>query len=424
MFEYFSCFSRTSRYTVAALESKLENYEKEIKQLQKALEKSDNYINDLENTCVKSKKSPSSSTNTKPQISPEKHQLISPKNKPEKLEIINKNDTTSLKSVKFAENNNGSEPVATKTKKSSDSKPRHHHTNNQNIIFTKPSISNDKFYGSPKKSTHITSSNGHISSFADRLKKNMSFDLETPSPNSTLNVTANNASSDTNSSRSSSHSDLLGEPTNNNGSQQSISERKPQLDYLFSPMKRLRLEESQLLEKPSFTIDPNDESIQIPPTTVTKNYELFKHNQHLNVTVTQEFNDCLQLLNEAETKVQSRVPAYIIKTNNSPLLNTINESTVQLSILKNNSNGLAEKYLQPSSPFVSHQESPRIFTNDNSNLATNLFNNQNSKLNDDQLFSQLKSNQNNKQIDYNTNGLYSNSNLFSAINRNRSSDQN
>ncbi|CAH1776410.1 unnamed protein product [Owenia fusiformis] len=39
---------RFGRYTVAALESKCEKYEREIRQLQKALERSDNYIADLE----------------------------------------------------------------------------------------------------------------------------------------------------------------------------------------------------------------------------------------------------------------------------------------------------------------------------------------------------------------------------------------
>ncbi len=38
----------SNRYTVAALETKIESYEKEIKQLQKALDKSDRYIADLE----------------------------------------------------------------------------------------------------------------------------------------------------------------------------------------------------------------------------------------------------------------------------------------------------------------------------------------------------------------------------------------
>ena len=38
----------SSKYAVAALETKVESYEKEVKQLQKALEKSDKYIAELE----------------------------------------------------------------------------------------------------------------------------------------------------------------------------------------------------------------------------------------------------------------------------------------------------------------------------------------------------------------------------------------
>ena len=160
----------------------MENYEKEIKQLQKALEKSDCYINDLE----KNKKSPPS----KVQLTPPKQEIPTP----------------SAKSVKFVENIND-EPV--KSLKSSKPESTRHRSNNQNIIFTKPTISNDKFYGSPKKSVSSAASSNPILSFNDRLKKNMSFDLETPSLNSTLNVTVNKGSSENSNSQSSSLNELL-----------------------------------------------------------------------------------------------------------------------------------------------------------------------------------------------------------------------
>jgi hypothetical protein len=359
---------RTSRYTVAALESKLENYEKEIKQLQKALEKRDNYINDLEKT----KKSPPKILN----------QSLTPP----------KQETLSTKSVKFVDSINN-EPV--KTIKTSKPESTKHRSINQNIIFTKPTISNDKFYGSPKKSvsSSAAASGNHILSFSDRLKKNMSFDLEIPSPNSTLNATVNNnGSSDNSNSKSSSLNELLAVELNTNEYQKEVikggTENKP-FDYLFSPMKRLKLEESELLEKPSFIIDPNDDSIQAAPS--------IKHNKQLNITVTPEFNDCLQLLNEAETKVQNRVPSNLSKNSLSPHSNSTNETP--MSILKTNSNALPEKYFQPSSPRAYTTEAPA-------------FNNQSFKgINNDQFKQQSNLGQND---------FYSNSNLF----RSRSVDQN
>ena len=47
--------ARFGRYTVAALESKIESYEKEARQLHKALERSDSYIEDLQGELKKSR---------------------------------------------------------------------------------------------------------------------------------------------------------------------------------------------------------------------------------------------------------------------------------------------------------------------------------------------------------------------------------
>ena len=49
------CVARFGRYTVAALESKIESYEKEARQLHKALERSDSYIEDLQGELKKSR---------------------------------------------------------------------------------------------------------------------------------------------------------------------------------------------------------------------------------------------------------------------------------------------------------------------------------------------------------------------------------
>ena len=66
--------ARFGRYTVAALESKIESYEKEARQLHKALERSDSYIEDLQGELKKSRtlcakshgKTPSDSGKTAP----------------------------------------------------------------------------------------------------------------------------------------------------------------------------------------------------------------------------------------------------------------------------------------------------------------------------------------------------------------------
>ena len=64
---YLCLFSRYGRYTMAALQTKLETYEKEVKQLQRALERSDAYIEDMEEELEKYRKgikNPSSNDGT------------------------------------------------------------------------------------------------------------------------------------------------------------------------------------------------------------------------------------------------------------------------------------------------------------------------------------------------------------------------
>jgi hypothetical protein len=93
----------------------------------------------------------------------------------------------------------------------------------------------------------------HIESFTERLKK--SFDLEVPSPLA--------------QSFDSNHQQTLYDIE--------VANPKPN-ERLNSPMKRLRLEELHA-DKPK---------------------------KELNSSVTSDFNECLKLLNEAETKVHSR----------------------------------------------------------------------------------------------------------------------
>ena len=285
-----------------------------------------------------------------------------------------------VKSVKFVENSN-EKPNIKKTK----SKSNYSDVSKNNIIFTKPpSISNDKFYGSPKKSLPIQSSTGHIKSFSDRLKKNLSFDLETPSLNSTLNVTAQNGSSES-SSQTSSNNELLSD-SNGISASQNIIQNSHQQDYLFSPMKRLRLEESQL-EKPSFIMDPHDLSIQVEKAIMS---------QQLNITVTPEFNDCLQLLNEAESKVHNRVPC--LNKNNS-LFSSESYSTTPSNVKSN------DKHYS--------QQQQSNFSDLQTNNQTSVTN---SKLINDQIltFKQSINGQLNTHDNYNTNSanLFNSNNLF------------
>jgi hypothetical protein len=284
----------TSRYSVAALESKLETYEKEIKQLQKALEKSDKYTVELEN-----------------QLNGGRIQTIdefkAPRPPNENLKFIKGDNLTfknELKVVKFAD-----QPIKIPEKQA----------NNESQNSSPLKISNNKFYGSPVK-TQKSSTTPQITSFTDRLKKNLSFDLEVPSPLSqSLNLQSANATAIN-----------LDESKNNlNGNE----------SYLFSPMKRLRLEEFQL-EKPNA-----NESTMLNDTTLNDN--------NLNASITPEFNDCLQLLNEAESKIQSRSSPFVPKN----LTNSTSQQQFQSSSKQNISNShqtnaesfLPDKYFRPNS---------------------------------------------------------------------------
>lgn len=108
--------------------------------------------------------------------------------------------------------------------------------------------------------------------------------------------------------------------------------------YLFSPMKRLRLEEFQL-EKPSV-----NESTMMNDTTFNDN--------NLNASITPEFNDCLHLLNEAESKIQNRSSPFVPKSLTIP--KSISQQQlpspskqISSNAYQNNDNILPDKYFRP-----------------------------------------------------------------------------
>jgi hypothetical protein len=358
---------RSSRYTMAALESKLENYEREIKQLQRALEKSDKYIAELEtkqkekdtregkinrnffkennnasNNFISSSTSSSSSAasssastgfNSRTNINQtcETHTKLQSVRavsaSPMQNRYASKSENTSKadsKIVKF------SEKIDTIPNPLLNSPP-----SSTSLMNNKPAIiSNDRFYGSPSKAMSAsTSTIPTVMSFSDRLKKNafnLSYDLEAPSPLS-QSLNANQTTSAT----------LYDSQSNPNANQ-----------FLFSPMKRLRLDEFTL-ERPSFNDEEalnntnrenhapishassmsfDDRNVTPPKSTLNQlkltpfnyNYQskldkeinfVDSHeesdNRHFETSSmmnnsTSEFIDCIELLNQAEKKVQNR----------------------------------------------------------------------------------------------------------------------
>lgn len=223
----------SSRYTVAALESKLDSYEKEVKQLQKALEKSDKYIADLEGRLKidgghSQSMGSSMLTSTEPQTILQNANNSSIANQSSCFSVSNpKNHSTKAsdsKTVKFADKIDTIPASHSPIKQSSTS------SSSNRVIL----IPNERFYGSPSKtptSAHKSAgssiSNVHISSFADRMKKNAMTSATEPQN--------------------------LHDSESNRQTTQQPQTTPPSCaaqSFLFSPMKRLRLDEVYL-EKPS-----------------------------------------------------------------------------------------------------------------------------------------------------------------------------
>lgn len=405
---------RTSRFTIAALESKIESYEKEIKQLQKALDKSDKYIAELESKSKQDNSKQNRPIFTKENINSQEKQsmnaIISKTNnmnssKFSKPDINSRNDP---KIVKFSEK---IDTIPNSCNNSITSPPTANISNKQHVIIT-----NDKFYGSPSKSASTTPISGpgpaqpivppsSLMSFTDRLKKSSintpnnasSFDLEAPSPLSQSLISTVNQSSH--------NITAYNENLNQNQNHQ----------FLFSPMKRLRLDEITL-ERPSFYADEsvnnttsnlnevspvrildmdskktiikspsknlyhaniknkdseNDYEMSSELLSSKKQQSLSESSALLNAS-TSEFIDCIQLLNEAEKKVQTKQasPTTLAKMNmagiNSNYYASSSSSSTASSIQSNQNSGIGN--------MMQHNN---IINNNNNNNNSNSYNTEN-----------------------------------------------
>jgi hypothetical protein len=312
------------------MEAKRDNFDKEIKQLQKARENHDTYMSDTEAAYLKKRTStlPSGTVTFNPS-----------KEQNDELKFIKGDNLTfknDLKIVKFVENDD------TNTKKQQQPTKTYSYSSLNNTT-------ND----------HQKKPN-HISSLKDNLKKNISFDLETPSPltqslnNSVFNATGNG----THTFNSLSYNDILNESN--------VQTTTNQNNMHYTPSKTLRLEDFQF-EKPNFSIVDEDAINQ----TINEQQQQYQHqqksNHQLNVSLTPEFNDCLQLLNEAESKIQSRSSPYVSKyqSNSRP---TNGSSYTTTSILKSSSI-LPDKYARPQQQSQSRSTAVDSYNNnDNTKL--------------------------------------------------------
>lgn len=269
----------SNKYTMAAMETKLESYEKEVKQLQKALEKSDRYINELEGKTNQNQK--------------ENHNNGNSNYNSESFLANNQ------KSVKF------SEKLETAHNPCSVPKSPPNQAINKQISITK-----DNFYGSPSKKSPcktpnknaISAAPAKISSFSDRMKfggqqKDLFSSDDTTSQNSMR--TQHQQHGQSSQSILLADSVLAPQPSNANS-------------FLFSPMKRLRLDEVHLERPDEMTTTQlnstassthTQDSLTTPPKMVNKS----PPRQMKQPQVDDEFNDCLKLLNQAEQKVQNRI---------------------------------------------------------------------------------------------------------------------
>ena len=393
---------------MAALESKLETYEKEIKQLQKALEKSDKLIADLELHQQQQQQHHSSSKD-----SFSNNPYIQHTNS-----IINKTLTSAhtefnklssgVKSAKTPVNS----PIVPCMKQNVKNDTKNVKFSEKIDTITSPMkqnvISNNKFYGSPSKTPtsaaqshhHRTVANGSsIMSFSERMKKNNSLHatINTSNANSAyeLDSASNLISSSTFSNTNSQHQPDQPASTSQLASQQ----------FLFSPLKRLRLDDgltsgddmfnaNYLTEQDMATETSMKPAIAYPATPYSYNFKPQTNKQAAgengdyknvcveskssNGAVTAEFIDCIDLLNQAEKKVQNRqlspkscienscnvyIKIYLIFSN-------LFKTELFRKLASSNKNGLAEKYFQETSYSTVNDKSNNEMTS-NSSTSSN-----------------------------------------------------
>jgi hypothetical protein len=319
---------------MAALESKLETYEKEIKQLQKALEKSDRLIADLESRQNHQNQSQFKEKETSPQVSSLNYNPYVQQTNAILNNGANNNNNNNIKQ-EFQKYSNGSAPHSGKNTFKTDTSKNVKFAEKVDTVTSPPPssskpptgnvISNNKFYGSPSKtpkssSTHALNTGPRIMSFNDRMRNNMyglGGELDSVSMNHPLG--SNSFSGNTNGIG---HNQVAA-----NASQQ----------FLFSPLKRLRLDDGLTSGDDMFNAHLESElqeqqtsnSLKSASAYITTplNYKqpVFNNNNNFNQNgaikhdngggidsgntvdrTTSEFIDCMELLNQAERKVQNR----------------------------------------------------------------------------------------------------------------------
>ena len=199
------------------------------------------------------------------------------------------------------------------------------------------------------------------------MKKSLSYDLEAsnPSTKSLNNGTFNNI----NGFSSYSSNDFMHD-TSSQQKTKDLIQNKP-----------LRIEDFQY-DKPNYSVVDEDLLNQVQ-TEFNHKVTASTQQQQLNASLTSEFNDCLQLLNEAESKIQNRSSPYVSKyqVNCRPqsMINSSGGSYTTTSILKS-STILPDKYTRPqsSSTQVSQRTSNVVdsfnhngHSNSNSNISCN-----------------------------------------------------
>ena len=270
MFKNFSNFLnfRSNRHTISSLEAKIESYEKEIKQLQIALDRSDKYISDLEQQkrCKIDEKKHLSLNDSKNSFCSNSSKI-----KTGQIENIHKN-------VKFSEKIDKIIPSNTCEKNYS-----------SNSLFV--SSSAQQFNNSKSCSVNESPSKTNQA----KCKMNKSIDFEAPSPSQSLLTCEKSLNTD---EKWSSYS-----PKNNKSKSDDFSLEKPSFNEDEKSLKYSKKKNNQY--------DNDDDAV------TEKSQEKFSNSSTL------EFNDCLKLLNQAEKKVQSRIITTNSETSFTLLTNTL-----------------------------------------------------------------------------------------------------
>jgi hypothetical protein len=224
------------------------------------------------------------------------------------------------------------------------SQNRSDYTKTQEALKIDDVNGNDKYYSTTKLPITETKEN----------KKPFVKEALSPIPNTSYSGTSNYSNNNFNSY---SYNDLAYESSTPSNSL--IQKSGSAKDLAYTPSKTLRLEDFQF-DKPNFNVVDTDLLNQVQ-SNHNQNRQ-YNGQQQLNGSLTPEFSDCLQLLNEAESKIQSRSSPYVSKyqANNRPqsLINGSSGSQPTTSILKTSSI-LPDKYTRPQS----HQSQQRLLNN-------------------------------------------------------------